>query len=740
MNAGISTPQRIVPPSRRRDKPILSCNLCRRRKLKCDRKQPCKTCFDRGLSLSCTYSRNVPSSTLEPRATPNNVHDRIDQLERLVTSLIDSTATTNIPNPTTPNGFATTPRDTDPGSLQSDQSFAGEVAGTPDRVKLADDATTYTGSAHWTSILDGIAELKDHLDDIPTTPQPRDPTQSELSGPDLLFGHERHASQSDILASLPERSEVDKLITTYFASLDVSGAIIHKPSFMHEYNAFWKNPFGAPIMWLGLLFSILCVGTRFQHIHDYSGDEFCDPSATSLYLARMDFYRGKVVQCMILANYTKTPPHTIETFMHYFIAEYLRSQDAQFGTWVLIGMLIRMAFRTGYHRDPSRFPNISPFQGELRRRIWSLIVQLDLMSSIQVGLPRMIQRSMYDTEEPRNLIDEDLHEDLIELPPSRPDTDWTIMLYTLIRNRALDVLSRIIDVANASTQPAYRDIMSLDADLRAVYESMPEIMKGIRSKDFIYEDSVHAMRKTFLALTFLKAEVMLHRPYLLLGRTDSRYEYSRLASLDCALEILEYQKILETETRPGGRLWSLRWRVWSFTWRLSSLVNHDFLLATTVLSLDLDRDLTSPSSPNNSRIVFERFKSGQPTRAEIILALTSAYKIWVKSAQKSREAKKVAAAVKLVLRKANADPDIIYPESANAEQETEHEFANTYHADFQLPPQQPDILSIGINNIPFGIDRTTDFADELMDMAGFNWDFQIPHSRFEQNLNHSYLS
>ena len=145
-HAAMSTdPQaRIVPPSRRRDKPIVSCTLCRRRKLKCDRQSPCKTCVDRGLALSCTYVRNVPTAQ-EPKA-PHSVHDRIDQLEKLVTSLMGGKEVNH--------GPPTTPGVPHPQHLSEDNDV--EIPITPDRVRFTDDTTSYTNSAHWASILDGV--------------------------------------------------------------------------------------------------------------------------------------------------------------------------------------------------------------------------------------------------------------------------------------------------------------------------------------------------------------------------------------------------------------------------------------------------------------------------------------------------------------------------------------------------------------------------------------------------------
>jgi hypothetical protein len=203
--------------------------------------------------------------------------------------------------------------------------------------------------------------------------------------------------------------------------------------------------------------------------------------------------------------------------------------------------------------------------------------------------------------------------------------------------------------------------MDIDVALKTVYENMPESMKVIRARDFNFESRVivdmahdprnEAKRRLFLGLTFLRAALTLHRPYFLLGRTDPRYEYSRLVCLDAAMEMLEYQKRLEDEARPGGQLWSSKWRLWTVSWRQSSIVSQDFLLATTVLLSDLDKDISSPLPVSPANACRVRFKSGQPTRAEIIESLTAVYDIWSNQSERSRESKKVATALRYVLGK-----------------------------------------------------------------------------------------
>jgi hypothetical protein len=77
------------------------------------------------------------------------VHDRIDQLEKLVTTLMSG-------------------KDVGHGSpaaraishlQQLNDENDAEIPNTPDRVRFDGDTTSYTNSAHWTSILDGVSDL-----------------------------------------------------------------------------------------------------------------------------------------------------------------------------------------------------------------------------------------------------------------------------------------------------------------------------------------------------------------------------------------------------------------------------------------------------------------------------------------------------------------------------------------------------------------------------------------------------
>lgn len=148
------------------------------------------------------------------------MHDRIVQLERLVMSIASEPnveANLNLNNVSQP---AETPR------------LDASIDGRSDRGSMHVSASElhYLGGGHWASILDSIADLKDHFDreeqlELTLSPeQIRDDVGADAGNVDvlagkhslLLYGGYRPASQAEILAALPPKSAVDRYISRYF--------------------------------------------------------------------------------------------------------------------------------------------------------------------------------------------------------------------------------------------------------------------------------------------------------------------------------------------------------------------------------------------------------------------------------------------------------------------------------------------------------------------------------------------
>ena len=103
---------------------------------------------------------------------------------------------------------------------------------------LEGSSARYVSSAHWAAVLDGIAELKDHFDNEEAAHPDRTPSDLpsvESTGPQLLYGGVKAATKEEILASIPARPVVDRLVSRYFNSFEMSPGqfIYHTPTRRH---------------------------------------------------------------------------------------------------------------------------------------------------------------------------------------------------------------------------------------------------------------------------------------------------------------------------------------------------------------------------------------------------------------------------------------------------------------------------------------------------------------------------
>ncbi|KAL4924286.1 putative transcription factor, partial [Aspergillus undulatus] len=623
-------------PSRRREKPQLSCNPCRRRKSRCDRKRPCSFCAARG--QTCTYPENgstVGGSSRTPPTAQSNMHDRLVQLERLVMSVMSSSAAAGNVHANTDAGvrqLVPTPTDTMPEDTPIDgRSECGSM-------RISASELRYIGGDHWVAILEGIADLKDHADreeqlrlaeslgqtaddseDVGSSRDSNAPGQSR-DGAILLYGGCYPVSQEEILAALPPRYAVDRYVSRYFNYLDlVSPAAVHGPVFLREHEAFWADPSAAPIMWVGLLFSMICLASLASNQPE-------NPE-TEIQSLQFDLYREKTVQCLIMGEYTKSGPHVLETVINYIYAEFCVCTDANKDMWFLLAIEVNLAMRMGYHRDASHFPGISPFQGEMRRRVWATVLMSDIMISNQMGMPRMISDWMCDTAEPRNLNDADFDEETRELPPPRPETELTTALGIIARRRVLKALGIIADLTNRVKPCAYEEVMQVDRILHDAAASIPAPLKWKPMAASVTDSPQVIIARLFIRHLLYKGQMMLHQRFLSAhcpSNEEDSFRYSRQVCIDTSLGALELQNVLDEETCAGGQLHAMRWRV-------TSIMNHQFLTAAMILCASLHHG------------------RAMDRKDEIRRALQRARAVWIRRSSTSKEAKKAADTVGNVL-------------------------------------------------------------------------------------------
>ncbi|KAF4633044.1 hypothetical protein G7Y89_g5083 [Cudoniella acicularis] len=656
-----------LPSSRRREKAQLSCTTCRRRKIRCDRQLPCSNCSSRALGSMCAYPANTtphPQAALSGRphgtgtAQMPQMQDRINQLESLVLNLMHQTQMT-------PSSAASLSEEPAPLRQPLSPSLSGndserpvaamcqtqrEVSPSPSdygsiRIQRT-GGVSYVSSAHWAAVLDSIAELRTHFaQEDATHSRSSDPVQPQASfpKPQLLYYSPMLETLASILESIPPRPVVDRLVSRYFNVLDIAPGVVHSGQFLQEYEDFWKSPQATPIMWVGLLFTIICLSTQLQQAslaptktsptrgHSRRGSQAVENQAA------VDTFREKAIQCLILGHYTKGGPYVVETLILYFLVEVFHLKDVEIGIWILVGNIVQIAIHMGYHRDAKHFPNISPFAGEMRRRVWAMIVQIDFSISTQLGMPRLVKESQTDTAEPRNLEDSDFDEHTSVLPPSRPETEVTHTLYVLAKLRLLSVGVKVADVATEPRPHSYAEVLELDQQIDKTRDALPSSMKWKDLASSLMVPSQTIIQRIWLEVTVQQLKIVLHRKFLEPSRLHHQYASSRSACLTAAMTILEFQHLIDEETQTDGLLYQSRWRV-------SSAFINDFLLATSILCFCLQTHTEEQKEQCDD--------SGNAEVAsvdKIRKLLRASQVIWSRQSATSREAQKAAAALRYVL-------------------------------------------------------------------------------------------
>jgi hypothetical protein len=364
-------------------------------------------------------------------------------------------------------------------------------------------------------------------------------------------------------------------------------------------------------------------------------------------------YLEKTIQCLILGNYSKAPPYSVETLMLYIFIEALRGQHIRNldRPWIQWGNIVRIALKAGYHRDGSHFKEMSCFQAELRRRVWAILVGWDLYLSTQLALPRMVHIAACDTANPRNLYDEDLYEHMIELPPSRSNTAKSCSQFHVAKNQLLEIFSKITEVMTSTTSgPKYFEVLKLDRMLNEAYETiMPDWQPspGVTGPDCAGQAPASvSVLCTFLTFIYHKAQMVLHRRYISIGRKNRQYAYSRRVAVEAALTTLQHQWVLYLETQVGGQLCR-------HGWKFLVLLVQDFLFATALLCAELAEEIQLATANAMNEVSAD--KDTDDLRDRIFQALSSSYIVWLQSndVEASREVKVVVASLKLLLRKAS---------------------------------------------------------------------------------------
>jgi hypothetical protein len=313
----------------------------------------------------------------------------------------------------------------------------------------------------------------------------------------------------------------------------------------------------------------------------------------------------------------------------------------------------------------------------MRRRVWAFVQGLDTLMAFLVGLPSSIRALDSDTQAPRNLYLWELSEDMTSLPPSRPNTEHTPVLYLLCKRHLLTAMAEIVHYLSSSKSYSNSRVLELDSALQEAYTQIPPHLLFHPHPYHLDNDSSSLYdMKTQLHFLYNQGMCILHRKFL-------SQPQSRERCIQSALKLLALQQNLYEYAKAKGEKVKRHW------YRVS-YVTHEFILAAMILVMDLRRRDEDENVPQ---------------RGEILDSLFKACIVWKAARDHSAMAMKVYTVLSNMLQ------SLSVVESAGIEPISTLPVESVFDAgQFVVPPGEEE-------NIDFGTEMDIDWVSEISSLA-----------------------
>lgn len=184
-------------------------------RLRCDREKPCQNCVSRSERANCSYKGSNSTFPTHVIRLADPVQQRIDQLEALVKRLSSQHANVDSNAAGAPPERKSTASPLE--STLQDCAYPQHGAGT---TVINGKYSVYQIADPWYDVLQEINDLRhawSQSRDDALDHNVQHHTQSALAdGTSLLFGHVQELGKVEIIATLPPKSAVDKLVQEFF--------------------------------------------------------------------------------------------------------------------------------------------------------------------------------------------------------------------------------------------------------------------------------------------------------------------------------------------------------------------------------------------------------------------------------------------------------------------------------------------------------------------------------------------
>ncbi|KAI9370147.1 hypothetical protein BJX61DRAFT_108083 [Aspergillus egyptiacus] len=596
MMADIQPPQQRVRKRRRR---TIACSQCRSRKLRCDREYPtCGRCLKSKAPTKCSYEDGflwqqpstvdlpaVPgraSATAQPAAhpTPDSGISKSSAAAR--PQLSNSTGARpeekrdrfletvlGAPKAAVNQEFVNTAEllhrhrphaanhiDSRAGSVQHEEPpvSPSQALDLLPRVMMRgkETKTRYNGSGIFANIIAQFPDLRSFAEEIRLSSPQFSTLRSDLVRVSRGLWKTQPLSEpipdpdtSSLVAMLPSRQVVDDLVVLFLTHIESTHRILHIPSFLKELDDFWAKRFAPELVSPAFVVQLLLVLACAWNLADFAALELKNGYSLLCYTAiNWVLYAEKWIENARI----KRPDITVLRLHILLIIAQIKHGMKRSKAWLTTATLVKQAMLAGYHRDPSLYTKISPFNKEMRRRIWTTIVELDLQISLERGMPPSVQESDYDTAPPLNLNDTDVDETIEELPAERPIEELTDCSFQAILTQSLPLRLRACTLMHSPRiKCCYEEILRVDWELNRHLSNLPDWKTSEIGNAHKGDKAtlVKAMLENKIGLSLLS----IHTPFAIEASREPLFAPSARTRLELVTMMLSTQRRLYERSR-----------------------------------------------------------------------------------------------------------------------------------------------------------------------------------------------
>ncbi|KAJ6170600.1 hypothetical protein N7485_007946 [Penicillium canescens] len=525
-------------PMQKRRRVGRACDECRRKKIKCDGKQPCTHCTV--YSYECSYDQ--PSNRRRNPAPQyvEALENRLSKAEALLRTVLPNV---NLDDPqldvhaTEQRLAAQKGKDATEGAKQPiAQADSAPEAGDEGLLETMVDNSgclDRDDQGHWDyhGHTSGIIFVRRLRKQLGATDIASPMSRSRASITSHMWDSPKSMSESPQDTSLPPTHDLPpRAVARRLCHNAIDHAcslmrFVHEPSFFASLERIYDTPpeqfSNDENSFLPLLYIVIAVGCLFSDdgagTLDLSGYEGAIGQGFQFFKAGRQLL--EVTDCRDLPSLQAI----------CFMVLFLQSSAKLSTCYSYVGIALRSSLRLGLHRTVAT--DFNPIERELRKRIFWVVRKMDVYVSTLLGLPQMLSDDDIDQEYPME-IDGDFitTQGIIQQPSNYTPLMAGCNAHTRLSNIILKVVKYIYPVKNARYRSksdqrymvSHSKIREIERDLQNWMEELPPALRPGTE----VSPQLERIRQ-LLRISYAHVQMVMYRPFLhyVSGGSQARGKY-----------------------------------------------------------------------------------------------------------------------------------------------------------------------------------------------------------------------